>query len=803
MTATPTTTRIGVLGVVFGAGLAAVLLHLWFLMVHDHEAWARLSHENRWSFKSVPSRRGALLDRFGRVLAHDEPTTELAVHYVRFRLRHPVGAAVHGATTWANLQPLRAGTTYDYLAGELGPEAAARELLAMPAALLRPRALPKNVASELASAVTTVLAACSGQTRRRVFAALREAAQSGRGLAVGDVLTVPREELLAAFSRSFAALLQLEHDVRASAEARLRRSLTADDDLGLVATLELLRRASLAGTQVTWQENGQEKKGSKIEEVRRAFAQHVPFDLAAQLRVASERFPGLDVLPSVARRRQVDPDSALHVLLGNVVAIDRTEPRRDMEPPKDLSDPQAVEAYRTYLDDKAAFHRFLNRDLPSDWLVDLEPPEDEDATDAQRRLQREATDYYTRELRVRGRRGVTGLERAFDETLTGRLGVRLVEHDAKRREQQLWSHLRVEAGEDVRVTLDVDLQRVAEDAARSAWQRQQHGDERDRIMTEAAIAILDARTGDVLAYAGAPILSAAARDVPGVAWLGNGSLGSVVKPFVLVEQLQSESVGRPHLPIASLAPCNSTFRHAGTDLKCGHAHWAGGQDPIEALAQSCNLFFYQCAVGLGEEGVTRALQRFGLAASAADEPFAACWQMRVPGIPATPPDNDVAGTLLPRRAIGYGVAASPLHVARAYAALATGYLPTVGLRPVPRPRVALDDVAGEIVTVEKGLQQSVLTGTASKLRLLAELGVLGKTGTAEIGRDGENNAWFAGYLPPLGQAGTQLCFCAVVYWVEDGRHGGDAAGQLVVDVLEAVRADTELHTRYLAPEGGR
>jgi membrane carboxypeptidase/penicillin-binding protein len=118
-----------------------------------------------------------------------------------------------------------------------------------------------------------------------------------------------------------------------------------------------------------------------------------------------------------------------------------------------------------------------------------------------------------------------------------------------------------------------------------------------------------------------------------------------------------------------------------------------------------------------------------------------------------------------------------------------------------RPRVPLDDVVGEVALVERGLRACVQNGTARRLRRLDELGVCGKTGTAEVGRGGENNAWFAGYLPPLGDEGVQMCFCAVVYWVQDAVHGGEAAGQLVVDFLAAVEQDPALRRRFLAEVG--
>lgn len=775
---TPTRARIGAIGAVFAVGLLAVALHLWQVMVVDHATWARRSETNRWAFHAVPARRGAVLDRRGELLATDEASTELALLYVRFRLRHPVGAAVHGATKWASCLPDRAGTTYDFRDGALGPEGAVRDLLAMPAAVLQPRVLPKKLAGELASAATTVLAACTGQTRTRVFAALRAAAAAADGRCVGDALAMPREAVLAAFDRQWRALQDLDRELAAEAVRRLGRPLTADDGKGLLATLEDLRPRSLAEERVRWQEPDPsdparriEREGSRVEEVRVVFARHVPFDLAAELRVGARDFVGIEVLPTLVRRHSPTAGASLQSILGVVDRIDRNVPSEE------------------WLDKLVAAR------LPDDWLEDVELPAELADDGGRERLVAASEAQYRREALRRERRGLSGVEREFNGTLTGTIGLRFAEHDSRRREQQLLGHLRVEAGHDVRLTIDGAVQRVAEAAAVAAHRRQAFGDAGDRVRTEAALAVLDARTGDVLAYAGAPVSTPWARNLPGIEWIGNGSIGSVAKPFVLLEQLKAEAMGWPHRAHATFDDCDGR--------NCGrNAHWGGGKDPIEALAESCNAFFYQSGLGLGEAGVGRALRRFGLAAAAAGDPHAACWQPVVAGIPAPAPARDAQRTALPQRAIGYGVQASPLHVARAYAGLATGWLPTIGVAPAPRPRVPLDDVVGELAVVERGLRACIQNGTARKLRLLNELGVCGKTGTAEVGARGENNAWFAGYLPPLGDEGVQLAFCAVVYWVQDEVHGGDAAGQLVVDFLDGLLRDADLQRRFLQG-GGR
>ncbi|HZN41486.1 MAG TPA: penicillin-binding transpeptidase domain-containing protein [Planctomycetota bacterium] len=769
-------TRIGVIASCLLAGFCIVLGRLWFLMVQDNDVWTRRSQENRWSFRSVPAKRGALRDRHGHVLVQDDPSTQLSVYYLRFRRSHPVGAAVHAATLWAGLQAGREGTTYSYLDGALGPEQALREVLAIPSRAFRKGVLEKQVSGELAYVATTVLAACSGQPRKRVFGALREAALQQGARPIGDVLTVSRAELEQAFARCLASLQQLDRDVLADARARRERlGLPPEQATGLFEMLETLRRHSLAGDRIEWvDKEGNARQGSLIEAVRRAFADHVPFELAASLRIGAEQHPGLEVSPSIERIHAEPEGTSLRALLGRVVELDRIERR-------------------------------VARGLPEDWLDELVPSGTTASAEEREWLQEDAKQVYERELLRRERSGTTGLEAAFDDELTGRLGLRFVEHDRQRREQLLWSNLRVESGEDLRLTFDLQLQHAAEDAVRAAWRRERDrfSDEKDQNLVEAAITVLDARSGDVLAYAGAPIVSDWARDVPGVVWRGNGSIGSVIKPFVLVEQLQCELVGRPHRPSASFDGCGGQMRYGGVLVKCSEKHWDSGKNPVKALSESCNLFFYQSGIGLEEEGLARALRRFGLMEPAEGDPFAACWQDSVRGIKVARPSVDT-NTLLPRRAVGYGVSASPLSVARAYAALATGVLPMVGLDfGAARPQVQLDGIEAELDVVRQGMRECVQSGTARRLELWNDFQVHGKTGTAEVGTRHQNNGWFAGYLPWAGCFGEQICFCAVVYWVQDKVHGGEAAGELVAHLLKTMRADAELNARYLQPVGGR
>lgn len=791
-----TRSRIGMLGGLFTAGFAVVLLHLWGIMVGGHETWARRSHENRWAFRLVPSVRGAIHDRTGIVLAHDEPTMELSLHYRRFRLWHAVGAAVHGATAWAQLQPGREGTVYSYEGPLLGPEQAIMDLLAMPTAALRPGVHPKAVTSELSTLATTVLSVCSGLPRKHVFAAMRKAAQQPAAIALGDVLpAVPKDELLARYESVLRELHGLEAELQQERRMRTARAGTAaDENPILFAELEKRRQQSRAGARVPLLDadgqqvvkDGEKQWGEFYEAIAWPFADHVPFELAASLRVGARAYPGLEVNPSMQRIVVAPEGSSLRALLGRVYDADR-----NLFGPEWARQNTESELSETMLDELVPVEAAAN---------------DEDRA----RMKDEAKSNFQRAMLVQERHGVFGIEGGFEEELSGRLGMRLVERNARRREQQLWSSLRVQSGDDVTLTFDARLQEVAERIVRTERQRQagRHVAAGAASLCRAGLAVIDARSGDVLAVAGAPVDGTRAIDVPAMRWTGNGSIGSVGKPFVLLEQLHREANGLPHRAIGGFAPCERTYDYRGHTLNCDSVHGREGTDPVAALAKSCNCFFYQCAEGLGEAGLHRAFSRFGLYEEQAPDPdHAACWQAEVRGLLFALPTwtGGPGNPYVPRRAIGYEVHATPLSVARAYAALATGRLPELGVRlGEARRSVPLLGFERELEVVREGLRECVLSGTARKVDALAEFGVLGKTGTAQVGlRNRENNAWFAGFLPEPAGSGVQLCFCTVIYWVPDGVHGGEAAGGFAAALLEAIRADPELHARYLLPGGGR
>jgi cell division protein FtsI/penicillin-binding protein 2 len=783
------------LGVVYGAVLAAVLVHLLWTMLGQHEAWLLRSYKKRWSFRDVPSIRGAVRDRFGRPLAEDEPTFELSCIYERFRLHHPVGAAIHGATLWSRANG--AEVRYSYADVAAGPAAAAHDLLSLPLASLGAVPLDKGDRRALLHSALVVLGACSELPSARVQQALRAAMAAPGGRCLGDVFA---DRSAGELEEQFAAILGRLRALDAALRPRPAAAPAADgggdggkDDeaRGLLARLDRMRIDSLEGRRTRHGgDDGAVEEGAALEQLARPIARDVPFAVAAALRVAQDDQPGLLLEPSLRRVAAPDLPPTLRQLLGGVA---------------DLDDAKRIEA-------QAAARVGAAADEDADPLVPEDPWPSPDYAQS---LRVEAQRSYAHVLRTRERSGTSGFEASLDRELAGAPGMRLVERDAHRREQLLWGSLRVQPGTDVALTIDLDLQRLLDErvqATAAHWQALARAADVDPARVDVACAMVDAGSGDVLALASAPTADGNGRPrLPAVlTWHGNGAIGSLSKPLFLVEQFAAIEQGQPHREFSAFEPCRHRYRVVdGRKLDCDGTHGEGARRPATALAKSCNVFFFQLAEDLGEAGLRRALWRFGLLPPPADgaDDGNLRLQQRPPELPtafAAAPRWRQEHELLQKRGIGYAIEANPLALARAYAALATGELPTLACRRgEARPHFALGIDEEHLDVVRTGLRECVETGTAEKIAGLRQFDVLGKTGTAEIDRERDNNAWFAGWLPVRAADGVQLCFCAVVYCVPNGTHGAEAAGTLVAEVLQAMNADETLAARYLRPESGR
>jgi penicillin-binding protein 2 len=243
------------------------------------------------------------------------------------------------------------------------------------------------------------------------------------------------------------------------------------------------------------------------------------------------------------------------------------------------------------------------------------------------------------------------------------------------------------------------------------------------------------------------------------------------------------------------------FRHYGV----GH----GAVNLVDALARSCNVYFFAAARRSGIATGARALHDWSLRMG-----FGQPTGIDVPGersgtVPAlgvgNPRKSVVAGETL-QVAIGQGqLTVTPLQVARLMAAVANGgqlvtpHLvegegPAVILAsatdgtgldegisaPPPQPIPGLSRRTLE--WVRAGLRQVIAhpQGTGYKTVRLPDVAIAGKTGTAESGGGRPDHAWFAGYVP------AEAPRVAFVVVLEHAGSGGHAAGPVARDLVRAM-----------------
>lgn len=747
----PSQRRLLVLGVCHAAALVVVAGHLTFTMVGQHELWLERSYENRWAFRDVPTRRGAIRDRQGVVLVRDVPCSRLELHYRTFRRRHPCGVALHCA---------------ELLGAPVGPYGEATLLDAFRRCLYAPlEALRRDAGAELA------------RDRRYYLCALFAGLTDGPGFR--GRFRVLSQRLIERLRRGAQGVVTtaLELDAQRLEQvfrARLAELTALDRQLPerggrLWGTLEATRLAAAK----------QRAAGSEQPAVERrplALHQRLPYDLARDLASKPEWHPGLVVRPSVDRpvaEGLAHRAGSLDSLLGGV----SPEWAEDQERRETM-----IEQVQTDLDEMAAADGELSEELRARVRGGLE-----------RQL--------NAHLMVHGRVGRTGVEADQDPVLRGIAGMQWVLHRRGAREVGLWSSLDVTPGEDVRLAIDLRLQSRLENALDAALVEYPKGQ-------VAAAAVVDPVSGDVLALASRPRLAdrpAEHKTDPALSWWTSGHIGSLAKPLVLLEHLDAVRHGRSTHDPRQFEACRGSEPMVQGDakfkrfrLRCDHVHGELARDCVAALGESCNYFFYQVAEGLGWAGLQRAYARFGLwrPPRGASEPIPDGFQAHVAGIPAAAlpdPSWDTTSRDLHRRAIGYGLSANVLHLARAYAGIATGRLPELSLvrrAPETLRSVALGVHPDDLALVREGLRYCVERGTAERLHLR---GVLAKTGTAEVGQSKRNNAWLAGYVDG---ARPRLAFACVLYAVPHGRYGAAAAGPIAQRFLQAVQDDPKLAEEF-------
>jgi penicillin-binding protein 2 len=403
--------------------------------------------------------------------------------------------------------------------------------------------------------------------------------------------------------------------------------------------------------------------------------------------------------------------------------------------------------------------------------------------------------------------GKRGLERLYENDLRGEKGTMYMEVDAHGFEQRQLKGREPLAGNDLELTIDLDLQLEAEKAMEGK---------------AGAVVVMDVKSGRLLTFASAPPVHL--EDFVGGISTKNWQklLNDIKRPLVNKPIQGQYPPGSTYKIITALAGLskgvideNSVFYCSGS-MRFGNRRYGcwkkGGHGPISlhrALAESCDVYFYQVGLKVGVDGLAEYANRMGLGHKTEINfeyeksgliPTAA-WKKRAKNVPWQ--EGETLSI-----AIGQGFnLVTPLQVCQMTAALANG-----GILYKPLLVDSIVDPEGQVITENKPTVELENIGMGKYLKLiraglvgavndahgtgkaarLKDITVAGKTGTAQVvtmetfkAVDEEDvaykhrdHAWFTSFAP------AENPEIAVTVLVEHGGHGGSAAAPVAKKILE-------------------
>lgn len=421
--------------------------------------------------------------------------------------------------------------------------------------------------------------------------------------------------------------------------------------------------------------------------------------------------------------------------------------------------------------------------------------------------------------------GRTAFERAYDEELRGKAGTAQVEVNVVGREVRELNRNPSVDGDTMVLSVDAELQATVQ--------------ERLNQERSASAVIMDVHTGAVYACASSPAFdpNLFTRPLSANVWeemisnpgfpLNNKAIsgqyppGSTFKMVTALALLEAGDTTR-----SKRVTCNGFYEYGSDRFHCWKGAGHGSMDLENALAQSCDVYFYKLATEIGIDKIAETARKLGIGVMhdfdlpeereglMPDEN----WKMGL-GKKWRPGDTIISS-------IGQGaILATPLQLA-----IMTSRLVNGGLAVQPwlyknksaiLPPQSMGFKKSNLDLVRKGMESVVNApkGTALGARI-AESGMemAGKTGTAQVKRitmqqrmagvrnedlpwKHRHHALFVGYAPYH----NPRYACSVV--VEHGVSGSGSAAPLARDLLLAVQrkapAESEMFSKTVKPPQGK
>ena len=433
--------------------------------------------------------------------------------------------------------------------------------------------------------------------------------------------------------------------------------------------------------------------------------------------------------------------------------------------------------------------------------------------------------------------GKSGLEAVYEQYLRGERGKQKLIVNADGETIQALGKIEPTPGDDLQLSLDARVQRLAEKALAEGMVRARsyHDANGNSLRANAgAVVVLDANTGGVVAMASNPGFDPSWY-VHGLTPQQNKYLNTNVNVGASNNRATqlSYTPGSTFKPITGLAavkegfaslsgsyPCEGEYTHPNDTSGTKFYNWTsvnlGYMSIARALEVSCDTvfdafgsdFYFKWAQNpLGDNGdlLERDLHEWGFESpTGVDLSSETQGLVPDPGWAATRPDLFDNGAWIPGgdilTMIGSGyVQVTPLQLAQAYAAIANG-------GHLCRPHIADQIVAPDgsvakriedhcdhtipytpqqLSYIRSALRSVVASGTAQCAFAgfpTSQIAVAGKTGTAERDSSKQDTSWFASMVGPDPEHPAYV----IVTMVEQGGFGGQTAAPITRQVIDAL-----------------
>lgn len=410
--------------------------------------------------------------------------------------------------------------------------------------------------------------------------------------------------------------------------------------------------------------------------------------------------------------------------------------------------------------------------------------------------------------------GRSGVEKTFEEALSGRAGGRVVQVNAAGQVVAVLDKVAPEPGDNLFLTIDLALQKKANSLMKGKV---------------GAVVAMEPDTGDVLAMVSRPSFNPNCfvegmsseqwqaltgdpdRPLMNKVVQGEYPPASTYKIVTALAALEENEVDP-----AEQVYCPGHYRYGNRIYYCWKRYGHGRLALVQAIAQSCDVFFYHMGKRLGVDKMAGYAKACGFGSPT--------------GIPLGREEDGLVPTKEWKRqrfgvdwqageslsvAIGQGYnLLTPIQMAALISAVANG-----GVKYQPRILKSIETVEGKTVSKGEPIISGRLPASEKTLKILRkglwravnarhgtaywhvrdrEIQISGKTGTAQVisRKRGEEraeeipdkykpHAWFVGYAP---SGNPQI---AVAVLVEHGEHGSSGAGPIAGELMTTYLGSTE------------